>query len=53
MGTFDSADSEIHKKKNHAVDIQIKGGIKAELYHTFQNYLAEKLGLKTDTGEEI
>jgi hypothetical protein len=37
---------KIHKKKDHAVDIQIKGGIKKELYHTFQNYLAEKLGLK-------
>jgi hypothetical protein len=38
---------KIHKKKDHAVDIQIKGGIKKELYHTFQNYLTEKLGLKT------
>jgi len=37
---------KIHKKKGHAVDIQIKGGIKAELYHTFKNYLTEKLGLK-------
>jgi len=38
---------KIHKEKDHAVDIQIKGGIKTELYHTFQNYLTEKLGLKT------
>ncbi|MBN2599322.1 MAG: hypothetical protein JXA75_02180 [Candidatus Thermoplasmatota archaeon] len=38
---------KIHKEKGHAVDIQIKGGIKSELYHTFQNYLIEKLGLKT------
>ena len=37
---------KIHKKKDHAVDIQIKGGIKEELYHTFKNYLTEKLGLK-------
>jgi len=37
---------KIHKEKDHAVDIQIKGGIKKELYHIFQNYLTEKLGLK-------
>jgi hypothetical protein len=37
---------KIHKEKDHAIDIQIKGGIKKELYHTFQNYLTEKLGLK-------
>lgn len=36
---------KIHKEKDHAVDIQIKGGIKEELYHTFLNYLHEKLGL--------
>ena len=38
---------KIHKVKEHAVDIQIKGGIKTESYHTFLNYLTEKLGLKT------
>jgi hypothetical protein len=37
---------KIHKKKDHAVDLQIKGGIKEELYHTFLNYLTDKLGLK-------
>lgn len=37
---------KIHKKKDHAVDLQIKGAIKEELYHTFKNYLTEKLGLK-------
>ena len=36
---------KVHKKKNHVVDIQIKGGIKKELYHTFLNYLHENLGL--------
>ena len=36
---------KIHRKKDHSVDIQITGGIKEELYHTFQNYLTEKLGL--------
>jgi hypothetical protein len=39
---------KIHKEKDHAVDIQIKGEIKKELYHTFLNYLTEKLGLKGD-----
>jgi hypothetical protein len=38
---------KIHREKDHAVDIQIKGGIKKGLYHTFLNYLTEKLGLKT------
>lgn len=38
---------KIHKEKDHTVDIQIKGGIKSELYHTFLNYLTEKLDLKT------
>jgi len=37
---------KIHKTKDHAVDIQIQGGIKEELYHIFINYLTEKLGLK-------
>ena len=37
---------KIHKAKDHAVDIQIKGGIKENFYHTFKNYLHEKLGLK-------
>jgi hypothetical protein len=36
---------KIHKENDHAVDIQIKGGVKEELYHTFLNYLHEKLGL--------
>jgi hypothetical protein len=37
---------KIHKAKDHAFDIQIKGGIKENSYHTFKNYLCEKLGLK-------
>jgi len=41
---------KIHKKKDHAVDLQIKGAIKEELYHTFKNYLTEKLGV---TGLDI
>jgi len=39
---------KIHKEMEHAVEIQIKGGIKKELYHTFLNYLTERLGLKVD-----
>lgn len=37
---------KIHSKKEHSVDIQMKGEIKKELYHTFLNYLDEKLGIK-------
>ena len=37
---------KIHSKKEHSVDIQIKGKIRKETYHTFLNYLDEKLGVK-------
>jgi len=37
---------KVHSKKEHSVDIQMKGEIKKELYHTFLNYLDEKLGIK-------
>jgi len=37
---------KVHSKKEHSVDIQMKGLIKKELYHTFLNYLNEKLGVK-------
>ena len=36
---------KIHRKKEHSVDIQIKGRIREEVYHTFINYLNEKVGL--------
>ncbi len=36
----------MHKAKDHAVDIRIKGGIKENSYHTFKNYLSEKLGVE-------
>jgi hypothetical protein len=36
---------KIHSKKEHSVDIQIKGRIREEVYHTFVNYLNEKVGL--------
>lgn len=38
--------SKIHSIKEHSVDIQIKGKIRKEIYHTFLNYLNEKIGLK-------
>lgn len=38
--------NKIHSEKEHSVDIQIKGKIRKEIYHTFLNYLNEKVGLK-------
>ena len=40
--------NKIHGKKEHSVDIQIKGKIRSDIYHTFLNYLNEKLGLKEE-----
>jgi len=40
--------NKIHKKNDHSVDIQIKGRIKKDIYHSFLNYLDEKIGLKKD-----
>jgi len=37
---------KVHKKKEHAIDILMKGLIKEELYHEFLNYLKEKLKVK-------
>ena len=39
----------IHAKKEHSVDIFMKGRIRKELYHTFLNYLSEKIGFKEET----
>ena len=36
----------IHKLDEHSVDIQIKGKIRKEIYHTFLNYIKEKIGFK-------
>lgn len=36
---------KIHSKKEHSVDIQVKGRIREEVYHTFVNYLNKKVGL--------
>jgi hypothetical protein len=38
--------NKIHSKKDHSVDIQIKGKIRKEIYHTFLNYLKDEIGLK-------
>lgn len=40
---------KVHKKKDHSIDIYMQGEIKRELYHTFVNYLSEKLGFEKDT----
>ena len=39
---------KIHSKKEHSVDIQMKGEIKKELYHTFLNYLDQNIGFKEE-----
>ncbi len=38
--------SKIHSEKERSVDIQIKGKIRKNVYHTFLNYLKENIGLK-------
>ena len=37
---------KIHNIREHSVDILIKGKIRERIYHTFLNYLNEKIGLK-------
>lgn len=39
---------KIHNKKEHSIDILVKGNIRKDTYHTFVNYLNEKIGLKDD-----
>jgi hypothetical protein len=41
--------NKIHSQKEHSVDIQIKGKINKGIYHTFLNYLNDKIGLKEDS----
>jgi len=38
----------VHREKEHSVDIQIKGKIRVDIYHTFINYLEKKIGLIED-----
>ena len=40
--------NKVHNNKEHSVDIQLKGEIRKEIYHTFLNYLNEKIGLKEE-----
>ena len=39
---------KIHSKKEHSIDILIKGKIRRDIYHIFINYLNEKIGLKDE-----
>ena len=41
--------NKVHNIKEHSVDILIKGKIRKTIYHTFFNYLNEKIGLKEDS----
>jgi hypothetical protein len=36
----------IHRLDEHSVDIQINGKIRKEIYHTFLNYIEEKIGFE-------
>ena len=38
----------IHRKKDHAINIQLKGEIHEEVIHVFLNYLQEKLNIPAD-----
>jgi len=40
---------KVHTKKEHSVDIMMKGRIRKDLYHTFLNYIRERIGLDEDT----
>ena len=37
---------KLHRRKEHSIDILMKGEIKRELYHVFCNYLVENLGIE-------
>jgi hypothetical protein len=40
--------NKVHSLKEHSVDINIKGKIHSDIYHTFLNYLKENIGLKDE-----
>jgi hypothetical protein len=41
--------NKVHGIKEHSVDINIKGKIHSDIYHTFLNYLKENIGLKEES----
>ena len=43
---------KIHTKKEHSLNIFLRGEIKRVLYHAFLNYLHEKLGFEDGISEE-
>lgn len=43
---------KVHTKKEHSLDIFLRGEIKRVLYHAFLNYLYEKLGLEDSLSKE-
>ncbi len=44
--TADILIQRVHPKKNHSIDIVIKGGIKESLFHEFLNYIRDHLKVK-------
>jgi len=40
--------NKVHGLKEHSVDINIKGRIHSDIYHTFLNYIKENIGLKEE-----
>jgi hypothetical protein len=42
---------KIHYLDEHSMDIQINGKIRKEIYHTFLNYLTDKIGFKDNIQE--
>jgi hypothetical protein len=38
--------NKVHKTKQHSIEIKMNGQIHKDIYHTFLNYLKEKIGLK-------
>jgi hypothetical protein len=39
---------KVHRKKEHTIDLQFKGKIRSDVYHTFLNYLKEHIEFTDD-----